>query len=358
MDPTADLLIGNAAAKKLFGLPATARLSKAMPSFRTPTSRRDVPTVELPLQRAMRTGRAIPTSDYEVIRSDGMRRIVAIAASPLFGEKNALVGGLAVLTDVTYLRTLEITMREQRNELARHAARGSPVGTPVPGVHLPYKLPTVGGFALSAMYLAADSPDRLGGDWYDAFPLPDGRVGLSIGDVMGSGYQAAMTMTKLRQAIQSTALIDTDPRRMLESANLTLALHADEPFATAIAGVLDPNSATLTFASAGHPLPVLRRSDGSLSEFDGTGLPLGAPRHGPESHAMRMDPGDLAVFYTDGLIEASRDTVSGQRLLREALQIPDLLEAGNPAELLHRHILGSEGTSDDVAIMTIRRQPS
>lgn len=225
------------------------------------------------------------------------------------------------------------------------------------GPALPYKLPRVSGFTFSALYRAANYASGVGGDWYDAFPLPDGRVGLSIGDVLGSGHLASLTMSKLRLAMQATAFVDADPQRMLEAANEALALHDDEPFATAVAGVLDPVRATLTLASAGHPLPMLRHRNGSLTEFRGTGPPLGIGRDWPEVQAARLQPGDMVVFYTDGLIEATRNVLDGERALRDALRAPHLMDSGNTAQLLHRRILGPAGAHDDVAIMTIVRRP-
>jgi PAS domain S-box-containing protein len=145
LDTNATLIIGNVAAKKLLGLNPAAPISSSIPSFRTPTSHRDVLAKDLPLQRAMRSARTITESDYEVVRPDGMKRVVAMSASPLYGDAEALAGGIAVLTDVTYLRTLEMTMRQQRNELA-----------------LPHKRSIVGGFASRAHTLAAHAPDGLG----------------------------------------------------------------------------------------------------------------------------------------------------------------------------------------------------
>lgn len=110
----------------------------------------------------MRSARTITEGDYEIVRADGMKRVVAMSASPLYGDFDVLAGGVTVLTDVTYLRTLEMTMREQRNELMRHAVRDQPSIETLPGVTLPHKRPIGGGFAARAQYLAAHAPGRLG----------------------------------------------------------------------------------------------------------------------------------------------------------------------------------------------------
>jgi PAS domain S-box-containing protein len=356
LDPNGDVVIGNPATWALFGLSSSRRTANRIPPFRSPIAHAEVRPEALPLQQAMRENRTIVRTDYEIVRADGMRRIVTMGAAPLHGDTGRVEGGIAVLVDVTYMRMLETNACAHQDEIARLAAQEHQLTRSLPGATLPYQLPVVAGFAMSALYQAADVAERLGGDWYDAFPLPDGRIGLSMGDVMGSGFHAAVTMGKLRQAMQSTGLIDADPTRMLEAANLTLALHNAEPFATAIAGILDPVEATLTFASAGHPMPIVRRENGRLAQFAGADPPLGAGPGGAEVHATRLEPGDLAVFYTDGLIESTRDVIAGQRTLRDALRTTHLLHAENSAEFLHRHVLGEVGSPDDVAIMTVSRR--
>lgn len=359
LDADGTSVLANRAARELFGLPLTGDISESIPDFRAPLTGRNLLPESLPLRRSMRLGRLIPAEDFEVSRPDGMRRFVTMSAAPLFGQAGEVRGGLAILVDVTYLRTQERNLRFESDELNRLIAREQRVTATLQQAQLPQKLPEVAGFALSALYQSADSELSVGGDWYDAFHLPDGRVGLSIGDVSGSGLAAAVTMAKLRQAIQSTALILPEPATMLDAANSTLALHDTGGSATAIAGVLDPTTAELTFASAGHPMPLVREKNGRLEDFAGSAMPLGVyEKARAQTHYATLAPGDVAVFYTDGLVETECDVASGERLLRSILASAGFSLADQIAEILHRQMLHSRFASDDVAILTIARRVS
>lgn len=361
LDPDGRLVIGNRAAHEMFGLRPDQHVSSDMPTFRAPYAGIPVRAANLPLFRALKLGRSIATADYELLRSDGMKRFVTMAAGPLFGDAGEVQGAVATLVDVTYLRTREQSMRQERDGLTRLIARQKHVVQALENAHLPQTLPVVPGFRLSGMYLSPDADARVGGDWYDAFRLRDGRIGFSIGDVMGSGIETAQTMNKLRQAIQSVAFVRAEPSLMLDAANATLAGHDTERIATALAGVLDPADATITFATAGHPLPMLRRNDGMVVAFEGTAPPLGVYEEGDaQNHFAHLDHGDLAVFYTDGLIETTRDADIGERSLRRALLGPGGFDSHNCATALHRRMLGSAICLDDIAILTVSRekQPS
>ncbi len=217
---------------------------------------------------------------------------------------------------------------------------------------LPSRLPDVPGFAFHAIYEAGKAEALVGGDWYDAFTLANGRIVVSIGDVAGSGLPAAVTMASVRQAIRGAAHASADPSGMLEAADHAL----DDPerrFVTAFAGVIDPETSTIAYQNAGHPPPVLRLPDGSLRELLGGGAPLGlrgADDTGAHVHALPA--GSLLVLYTDGLIESTHDILEGGRRLRAALADSALSKVDDPAKLLHDLIL-VDGSRDDVAILTV-----
>lgn len=111
-------------------------------------------------------------------------------------------------------------------ENARLYTRERHVATALQEASLPTELPQLEHMSFDASYRAGSSEATIGGDWYDAFVLRDGRVALTVGDVLGSGLKAAVIMTKLRQAMQSAALIVADPNVMLDAAEQTLRLHA------------------------------------------------------------------------------------------------------------------------------------
>ncbi len=175
---------------------------------------------------------------------------------------------------------------------------------------LPRKMPDIPTMSLAAYY---QTSHRAGGDYYDFFPLPDGKWGILIADVSGHGTPAAVLMAVTHSLAHSYPGAPTPPGRMLEHVNRHLAARytADsDTFVTAFYGIYDPQSRTLTYASAGHNPPRLKRCrDGTLDSLDGaTALPLGifAEQTYPE-RTYRLMPGDRLVLYTDGITEAQNE---------------------------------------------------
>ncbi len=175
---------------------------------------------------------------------------------------------------------------------------------------LPRKMPDIPTMSLAAYY---QTSHRAGGDYYDFFPLPDGKWGILIADVSGHGTPAAVLMAVTHSLAHSYPGAPTPPGRMLEHVNRHLAARytADsDTFVTAFYGIYDPQSRTLTYASAGHNPPRLKRCrDGTLDSLDGaTALPLGifADQTYPE-RTYRLMPGDRLVLYTDGITEAQNE---------------------------------------------------
>ena len=221
---------------------------------------------------------------------------------------------------------------------------------------LPSRMPIVPGMQFGAIYRAAKSEALVGGDWYDAFRLEDGRIVLSIGDVMGSGLLAAVTMGAVRQALRGAAQILADPIEILDAADRALRSEQPDRIVTAFVGILDPITLVLTYGSAGHPPPLLRTAAGEITALSGSGLPLGLRSMQtlePENpHSIILDDSSLIVLYTDGLIEATRDIEVGENKVRQALQSAEVWNAENPAAAISDHVL--DEVVDDVAILTIR----
>jgi serine phosphatase RsbU (regulator of sigma subunit) len=220
---------------------------------------------------------------------------------------------------------------------------------------LPAQLPDVPSFAFHAVYEAGRADALVGGDWYDAFALLDGRIVISIGDVAGSGLQAAVTMAKVRQTIRGVAQVHADPTLILRAADGALRSEKPDLFVTAFVGVMNPGSGTLTFASAGHPAPYLRDADGRLTAVRARGLPLGLrERDDVPTRIAVLRQGALLVLYTDGLIESTRDIDEGEARLRDALANPAVVFAADPARAIRDAVLLDGPARDDVAILTVR----
>ncbi|HEX4013147.1 MAG TPA: SpoIIE family protein phosphatase [Candidatus Cybelea sp.] len=218
---------------------------------------------------------------------------------------------------------------------------------------LPISLPQVPGVAFDGIYVPASDREQLGGDWYDALRLADGRIVLSIGDVAGSGLSAAVIMSSMRQVIRGVAQVYADPIAMLDAADRTLKTEYPNTFVTAFVGVFDPVTRALTHASAGHPPPLLRDAVGVVSELGKSGLPLGLRVRGDSAEVAELPERSLVVFYSDGLIEADRNIIRGQDRLRAALARAEIVKEAHPANALYRAVLKGE-SSDDVVVLTMQ----
>ena len=216
---------------------------------------------------------------------------------------------------------------------------------------LPRTFPRITGCRFHASYAPATDEAEVGGDWYDAFDLPDGRVAMSIGDVAGHGLEAAVVMGEVRQTFRVAAMENRDPAAVLDMANRLLLLRAESTMVTAIFGTYD--GATFTYASAGHPPPILGTLDGGVERLPIAGIPLGVD--GASSHVswtVTIPPGSILVLYTDGLIESGHDVVSGEKVLIEAVRAELARPTPDPARSIREQVLGERRNLDDVAILT------
>jgi GAF domain-containing protein len=231
------------------------------------------------------------------------------------------------------------------------------VATALQAAALPKSLPNGLGLHFSGHYTPGRSELRIGGDWYDAMRLSCGRIMLSIGDVLGTGLEAAITMGNLRQVVRGVAHVSPDPALMLDAADKTLRVDRTDPLVTAFIGILDPVTSSLTYATAGHPPALLRYADGTFAELHTGGLPLGLrERDEATTRTIALLPGSVLVCYTDGLIESTQDILEGERRLRAALESDAALAHDDLARAIHDAVL-YDGSHDDVAILTVRMPP-
>ena len=217
---------------------------------------------------------------------------------------------------------------------------------------LPLALPTLHGATFDAVYVPANDEAQVGGDWYDAVRLADGRVVVSIGDVAGNGLRAAVTMGNMRQIIRGIAQVHADPALMLDAADRALREEHPDQFVTAFVGVYDPIVGSFAYASAGHPPPMLRFPNGTVELLSDGGLPLGLRHLARQTgKTVRIAPGSHLVLYTDGLTEASRRPADGEDGLQQLLSDGAVLVAEHPARALKAAIFGNAPPKDDVAIL-------
>jgi hypothetical protein len=157
-------------------------------------------------------------------------------------------------------------------------------------------LPQIFGLQLHARYLPAGQPERVGGGWYDAHALAEGRVSASVGDVVGHPVSAALFMTRLRQAMRVSADQETSPGMILTAVNRTLLQAEDDELllGTAVCCLIDPSSREIAYASAGHPPAVLVPPSGAAISLVQDGAMLGVEEYVYPTHVTRADPGSLS----------------------------------------------------------------
>jgi serine phosphatase RsbU (regulator of sigma subunit)/anti-sigma regulatory factor (Ser/Thr protein kinase) len=227
---------------------------------------------------------------------------------------------------------------------------------------LPETLPRPTGVRLASRYLPAAETARVGGDWYDAIPLPGSRVALVVGDVMGHSMTSAAIMGQLRTTAQTLAGLDLPPQEVLHHLDEQAQRLGTDRMATCLYAVYDPVSHRITIANAGHPPPVLLHLGGRAEVLR---VPPGAPIGvgGVDFEAVELDApaGATLLLYTDGLVESRlRDVWTGIEQLREKLAAVAALTGPDhppPLEALCDEVLdmlGPGDRDDDIALLAAR----
>jgi serine phosphatase RsbU (regulator of sigma subunit)/anti-sigma regulatory factor (Ser/Thr protein kinase) len=296
-----------------------------------------------------------------LLRARGIRSLLGI---PLIVEGN-LIGVLHVgsltprVFDERDVAVLEVAAARagpgiERARLSTALQREHGVAMSLQRSLLPKQMVQIAGVTTATRYLP--SGDEVGGDWYDLFELPRGRVGIAIGDVAGHGLRAAAVMGQLRTALHAYASEGHGPARAFELLDAFVQDLPELGMATAIYAILDPETGHLRLASAGH-LPPLVVGHGRARLLDITpSAPLGAVRYvRREEVELHLQEEEMLVLYTDGLVEVPRTP------LDESLE--ELVTAVAPADTAENAcqlaiaLLPLELLRDDVALVVVHRDP-
>lgn len=222
---------------------------------------------------------------------------------------------------------------------------------------LPADLPKAPFTAIGALYRPADPEAKIGGDWYDAILLPEDRVLVSIGDVAGQGTAAAAAMGQVRNIARAYALEGRPPAQILATINRFLSMHRETPQLSMWIATLDPFSGDLVYSSAGHPPPSVL-ADGQADFLSTGGPPLGTMPSTEYAEARaKLTPGTRLVAYTDGLSEATRDVVEGERRLLEAVLFTRDDPPSRAVEGLVERVLDGTRPHDDIAVLILDTLP-
>ncbi len=299
-----------------------------------------------------------------ILREAGVRRLLGV---PVFGRDELLgvlhVGSLTERTftadDTARLERLAAGIGQRLSDRSRKDAHIAALA--LQRSLLPAAPPSIEGLDVAVRYLPADGD--LGGDWYDVFVLPSGRVGLVMGDVEGHGLRSAVVMGRLRSALRAYALDHEDPAEVLSRLDRKLCHFERGITATVIYAVTEPPFDKVVVCTAGHPPPLMAVSGHAAAEEAHVppGLILGVnPEHQRHSHELRVDVGTALVLYTDGLVERLGHGSAAFDAWRERLDVVcRSFRSDQDAETICSRLiaagLGDESVEDDVAVLAMRR---
>lgn len=229
---------------------------------------------------------------------------------------------------------------------------------------LPTALPAVPGLGLAARYVAGSG--AVGGDWYDVFVLPDGKLGVVVGDVAGSGLEAAVIMGRMRSALRAYVLETPDPATALRMMDRKIQYFEPNAMATVLYGLYTPGTGDFTVSSAGHLPPVLAAPGGQAGLLPLRPDPPIGTADDPQrrSATVFIPPGALLCCFTDGLVER-RGQILDQGMDTLATTLGKLIAAGPGtstapvaedacAEIM-RALVGSTPAQDDIAVLVLSR---
>jgi serine phosphatase RsbU (regulator of sigma subunit)/putative methionine-R-sulfoxide reductase with GAF domain len=313
--------------------------------------------------------------DHSTVRNPLLvdRGIKSLLGVPLFAG-GKIIGVLHVgsLSDRPFgQQDVELLqMAADRAALALHSMMSQDDALAAVALHrslLPTKLPAVPGIDLAARYVAGTG--NVGGDWYDVFVLPDGKLGVVVGDVAGSGLAAAVIMGRVRSALRAYVLETPDPAVALRMLDRKIQYFEPDAMATVLYGLYTHETGEFVFSSAGHLPPVLAVPGGHPAGV----LPLhpdppiGTADDPERTSAMAVIPsGALLCCFTDGLVER-RDQAIDVGLGRVAATLDELIAADTSGSgrsvplaedacaLVMRTLVGNAPARDDIALLALHR---
>jgi serine phosphatase RsbU (regulator of sigma subunit) len=264
--------------------------------------------------------------EFRVVRPDGEVRTVHMMGEPVLAADGSTASMWAVLRDVSELRRSEQALSETRDSLQRQRQRAQSehrLAVELQEAVLPpwrgsLRLPHQGTetLDLAAHYLPSSATALIGGDWYDALELADGETLLSIGDLTGHGVAVASGMATLLGAVRGMAMAGTQPGQLMSLLNQLLDATVQPALGSAVCCRYRPETRTLVWAQAGHPAPLLFRSGTGRRLNSPDGVLLGATSGAVYAQAEEtLEPGDLLLLHTDGLVPGRSSTAAVNRLL-------------------------------------------
>ena len=326
-----------------------------LPYWETPWWRGSAKTqarIRVAVERAAAGEIFAETLSYVMV--DGSERVIEFAMHPIVDDAGVIrflhPTGIDITERVAAEAALKALEAEER-EIALALQRAL----------LPMQIIDRPGLALATRYEAGSDVLEVGGDWFDAFDLPDGRLAVTVGDVVGHGLSAAAAMGQVRTALAALAYHAEGPGDLLMRLDGYLARHQTTDFATVCYAVIDPTTGLVEHASAGHP-PILAVSPtGETSWLDrGQSPPLSGNYSPARPQASTLlEPGSMLVLYSDGLVERPKERIEvGLRRLADAARHVADLPVDAVCAALIAGLGVEEARNDDVALLLVRIEPT
>lgn len=284
----------------------------------------------------------------------GRRRLAGVLwYRPINGDVSRHVESL------TAHASLALAAVADRDEMARREDSVRRIAEKLQDSLLP-ELPELDQTLLAVEYRAAGRDTRVGGDFYDVFPMPDGRVLVVVGDVMGKGVEAASRTSRITQTLRALAMQGMGLDELLARVDEQVSFQDPDVMATIWCGLYVPATGELQFASLGHPPALLvREGKDNPIHLALRGLPLGLrdlSEEPPEVRDRQLASRDLLVLYTDGVIESSGDVIAGLEALHAVIRA----RRNEPLDRLVGdcldELLAQGGHTDDAVMLLLRRR--
>ncbi|MFG2501115.1 PP2C family protein-serine/threonine phosphatase [Streptomyces sp. NPDC048441] len=305
--------------------------------------------------------------EFRIVRPDGGVRQVHMMGEPVLAADGSTASMWAVLRDVSELRRSQRVVRETRDSLQhqRHIAQTEHrLAVELQEAVLPpwrgsLRFPHGGPAALdlAAHYLPSSTSALIGGDWYDAMELPDGQFLLSVGDLTGHGVTVTSGMSMLLGAVRGMAMAGVRPGQLMGWLNQLLDTTAQPALGSAVCCQYTPATRTLTWAQAGHPAPLLFRDGTGRALTPPEGVILGATSGATYGQAdEQLEPGDMLLLHTDGLVPRRARGAATSRLLSLAPRFMDTRGAQDCVRTVVEEF-GVAPREDDACLLIARINP-
>ncbi|SFP31925.1 Serine phosphatase RsbU, regulator of sigma subunit [Geodermatophilus dictyosporus] len=317
-------------------------------------------------RQVVRTGRPFATPEWrfelvDPVSGEVTELVLDWSAVPWRRPDGTVDGVISLARDVTEQVQARRRAEREAAEAGQRYRAVLDVVTELQHALLPGSVPVLPRVDVAARDLVAGAEQSAGGDWLDVRPLPDGRVGLAVGDVVGHGVAAAAVMSQLRAVLGDSLDTTADPAAAVARLERFAETLPGARSATLVVAVLDPEGGTIDYVTRGHPPPLVVDASGVGRLLLGSGGgPLGSGPGGPPQRAP-LGPGDVVVLYSDGLVErADRSYPEGLdelTRLAEAAAVGQLWPTGTSASAVERictdavEVLVRRGWDDDVTVL-------